>query len=116
MSKSAEGLLIVQKLWGGGAEWGLLVQAALRERFGLPAPAAEHRAMDDVGVLSALVPPLLATGAAPSLQHFMESVLSNGAAGPHAGLVSDILQPKGTGGQALVETLVQITSAECQLR
>jgi hypothetical protein len=57
--------------------------------------------MDDVGVLSGILPPLLAVAAASSLQHFMDSVLSNGAAGSHAGLVSDILQPRSTGGQVL---------------
>ena len=68
------------------------LQRALRAHFGIPEPATEHRAMDDVGVLAAIVPPLLAAaGTAPGLQAFMESCLSNGAASSHAGLVSEIV-------------------------
>ena len=75
--------------------WG--VQRSLRQYFGIPTPAAEHRAMDDVGVLSALVQPLLAASAAPSLQHLMAAALSNGVAGTYAGRVSHVLLGKGQG-------------------
>ena len=72
-------------------------QRALRQYFGIPTPAAEHRAMDDVGVLSALVAPLLAASAAPSLQHLMAATMSNGVAGTYAGLVSHVLPGRGQG-------------------
>ena len=56
--------------------------------------------MDDVGVLSALVEPLLAASAAPSLQHLMATALSDGVAGTYAGRVSHVLLGKGQGAPA----------------
>lgn len=72
-------------------------QRSLREYFGVPKPAAEHRAMEDVGVLSAIVQPLLAASAAPSLQHLMATTMSNGVAGTYAGLVAQVLRGKDQG-------------------
>lgn len=75
----------------------LLLQSSLRAFLGVAAPAVEHRAGDDVGVLLQITKRLLKAANADSLHDFMVSSMQQAARGldvPYAGLISDVLQPK----------------------
>ncbi len=76
-------------------------QTDMREHFGISAPSVEHRAWQDVEVLSSVVHHLLSACNAPSLHHFMEEALkrsANGTPVTHSGLVSELLGSSKTSG------------------
>ncbi|CAL8466793.1 g6329 [Coccomyxa elongata] len=69
----------------------------LREHFGIAPPAVEHRAWQDVEVLSEVVQHLLCAGAAPDLQQYMQESLKagqNGSSAPHAGPILELLSSR----------------------
>lgn len=72
-------------------------QTDVREHFGIAAPTVEHRAWQDVEVLSEVVGHLLSACKAPSLQHFMDDTakhMGNGTPVTHSGLVSELLSSR----------------------
>ncbi len=76
------------------------MQSNLREHFGIAPPAVEHRAWQDVEVLSEVVQHLLCAGAAPDLQQYMQESLKagqNGSSAPHAGLISELPSSRQSG-------------------
>lgn len=85
----------------------------MREHFGIAPPAVEHRAWQDVEVLSEVVQHLLSAGAAPDLQQYMQESLKagrNGSSVVHAGPILELLSSRQSGACCIqAEILVQQT-------
>ena len=78
----------------------IVVQGDLRKHFGVASPAVEHRAWQDVEVLSHVVQHLLCAGAAPDLQQYMQDLLKtgqNGSSAMLAGPISELLSSRQSG-------------------
>ena len=60
--------------WEAAGDGGTALQSELRRHFGLPRPAVEHRALDDVRVLAALLPRILDAASIDSLDALLASI------------------------------------------